>query len=91
MIRPAFRRFVTTAFQHGVLAKSSVVYYRATVNLTEVFEEVVHLVGQDERLTIAQEAYLFLAPPQEVTEINVEKGACRLVKHVVPWVSIANS
>ena len=72
-----------------MLALSAI--YGATVNLTEIFEEVVHLVGEDKRLSISQEAYLFLSPAQEVTEVNMEEGTSRPVKHVISRVSIANS
>ena len=57
----------------------------------EVLEEVVQLVGQDERLAITGEPQLLLAIAQKVAEVDVEKGAAHVLQHEVPRVPVPDA
>ena len=57
----------------------------------EVHQEVLHLSGEDERLSVSPDAEFRLAVPQEVAKVDMEKLASIVLQHVVARMTVPDA
>ena len=61
------------------------------LDFLEVPQEVKHLLGKDEGLSITAPTQLALAMSEEVTKVNVEELPCFVFEHVIAWMTISDT